>query len=206
VNRRTARGPRRVPTQDRSKRRFEQILDAAAEAFAESSYDAVTMEAVAARAETSIGSLYQFFTNKRALFNAVAARCLSRSQAAFELVSAPSNHDLPLGTALDGVIDAFAGFLTDPGFRAVWQNLQLYGDYADADAALIRGFVESTERALVRRGLREAPARRHLIATMTVQTIAALLFLAARESPAFGAKMLAETKVLLRRYLEPYLP
>src|SRR5690242_20024053 len=65
---------RRVPTQDRSRLRLERILDAAAEVFSEVGIDAATTESIAARAGTSIGSLYQFFPNKRAVFYAIVAR------------------------------------------------------------------------------------------------------------------------------------
>jgi len=49
---------RRVPQQDRGQRRVEKILDAAAEVIAEVGVQAATTNAIAARAETSVGSLY----------------------------------------------------------------------------------------------------------------------------------------------------
>ena len=60
---------RRVPTQERARRRVARILDAAALVFAEQGFEAATMEDIAARAETSIGSIYQFFPNKLAIFD-----------------------------------------------------------------------------------------------------------------------------------------
>ena len=63
---------RRVPTQERAKQRVSRIIDAAAYVFAEEGFEAATMEGIAARAETSIGSIYQFFPNKLALFDALA--------------------------------------------------------------------------------------------------------------------------------------
>src|SRR5690348_8081555 len=75
---------RRVPTQERSRKRYEQILDAAAKVFGDIGYEAATTEAIAREAETSIGSLYQFFPNKQALFDAIAARHIEKSRAAFD--------------------------------------------------------------------------------------------------------------------------
>ena len=55
---------RRVPVQERSKKRLEAILEAAARLFAGSGYEQTTMEGIAEAAGTSIGSVYQFFPNK----------------------------------------------------------------------------------------------------------------------------------------------
>ncbi|HVU12561.1 MAG TPA: TetR/AcrR family transcriptional regulator [Phototrophicaceae bacterium] len=65
---------RRTPQQARGQRRVSKILDAAAEVFAEIGYEAATTNAIAIRANTSIGSLYQFFPNKFAILNALAKR------------------------------------------------------------------------------------------------------------------------------------
>jgi AcrR family transcriptional regulator len=48
----------------RGHQRVEVLLGAAAQVFAEKGYDAATMTEIAARGESSIGSLYQFFPTK----------------------------------------------------------------------------------------------------------------------------------------------
>src|SRR6186713_2527769 len=48
----------------RGHQRVEVLLGAAAQVFDEKGYDAATMTEIAARAESSIGSLYQFFATK----------------------------------------------------------------------------------------------------------------------------------------------
>lgn len=63
---------RRSPQQARGQRRVTKILDAAAEVFAEIGYEETTTNAIAIRANTSIGSLYQFFPNKLAILNSLA--------------------------------------------------------------------------------------------------------------------------------------
>ena len=63
-----------MPQQARGQRRVSHILDAAAEVFTETGYEAATTNAIAIRANTSIGSLYQFFPNKVAILNALALR------------------------------------------------------------------------------------------------------------------------------------
>ncbi|CAN5590718.1 TetR/AcrR family transcriptional regulator [soil metagenome] len=61
---RTTTTPRRRPSQARSRETRERILDAAAHVFAEYGYAAGTTNRIAAAAELSIGSLYQYFPNK----------------------------------------------------------------------------------------------------------------------------------------------
>src|SRR5271163_3338078 len=80
--------PRKTPVQARSRERVERILDAAAVVFADAGYEAATTEAIAERAGTSIGSLYQFFPNKRALFDGVARRHLERGSELFDALLA----------------------------------------------------------------------------------------------------------------------
>ena len=57
----------RAPKRARGKQRVAELLQAAAEVFAEKGYEAATMTEIAARASAPIGSLYQFFPVKEAL-------------------------------------------------------------------------------------------------------------------------------------------
>jgi AcrR family transcriptional regulator len=63
--------PRRIPQQKRGKRRVSGFLRAAACVIAESGYERATMSAIADRAHSCIGSLYQFFPNKRSVAEAL---------------------------------------------------------------------------------------------------------------------------------------
>ncbi len=65
---------RRRPRQGRSQQRVAAILDAAEQLYAEAGYEAVSTNEIAMRADTSIGSLYQFFPNKEAILHGVAER------------------------------------------------------------------------------------------------------------------------------------
>src|SRR3978361_2528255 len=59
--------PRRRPSQERSRRRFDEILRAARALLVEVGFESFTSEQVALRAGVPIGSLYQFFGNKYAI-------------------------------------------------------------------------------------------------------------------------------------------
>jgi AcrR family transcriptional regulator len=66
--------PRRMPQQKRGYRRVAGFLRAAEAVFGEMGYELATMNAIADRAHSCIGSLYQFFPNKAALADAIRER------------------------------------------------------------------------------------------------------------------------------------
>jgi AcrR family transcriptional regulator len=68
--------PRKRPVQERSRALYARILDEAARIFDERGYHATTTNDVAAAAQVSVGSLYQYFPNKDALLVALADRHL----------------------------------------------------------------------------------------------------------------------------------
>ena len=57
----------RTPQQARSRRTREKVLAAAVACFEELGYDATTTAAIAKRAHISVGSLYSYFHDKRAI-------------------------------------------------------------------------------------------------------------------------------------------
>ena len=66
------KGSRREPRQERSQKRVASILQAAGQLLEEVGYAALTTNAIAQKAGTSIGSLYQFFPNKAAVLARLA--------------------------------------------------------------------------------------------------------------------------------------
>jgi AcrR family transcriptional regulator len=195
---------RRVPTQERSRKRVERIIEAASLVFAEEGFDAATMESIAARAETSIGSIYQFFPNKLSLFNALARHYHDKLRAFFDLLLSGPLLEQPWGDILDAGIDAFAAFHEqEPGFRAVWVGLNLTSEVVTEGEAINREFAKRIEGVLAAK-LEGLPAKmRPVVATMMVEILTAMLIVSARR-PAEAKALMTETKALLRRYLAPY--
>jgi AcrR family transcriptional regulator/transposase-like protein len=70
---------RRQPQQKRGQQRVEKILVAAAEVFAEAGFAAATIQQIADRANTAVGSIYQFFPDKLTIFHALFKEHLQRS-------------------------------------------------------------------------------------------------------------------------------
>ena len=67
-------GPRKSPSQERSRRTVDRILDAATRIFHEQGYTGATTNDIADEADISVGSLYQYFPNKDALLVALTQR------------------------------------------------------------------------------------------------------------------------------------
>jgi AcrR family transcriptional regulator len=65
---------RHEPSQHRGQQRVARLLDAAVGEFAEAGWEATTMSAIARRAQSPIGSLYQFFPNKESVARALRTR------------------------------------------------------------------------------------------------------------------------------------
>lgn len=195
---------RRVPTQERAKKRVERIIEAASHVFAEEGYEAATMEGIASRAETSIGSIYQFFPNKLSLFNALARHYHDKLRGFFDLLLAGPLLERPWPEILETGIDAFAAFHEqEPGFRAVWVGLHLTAEVITEGEAINRDFAKRIETVLAAKLARLPAKMRPVVATMMVEILTAMLIVSARR-PAEAKSLMTETKALLRRYLAPY--
>lgn len=81
MNPKASHSPRKLPTQARSRRTVDAILEAAAEVFEARGFDEATTEQIIARAGVSVGSMYQYFPNKSALVIALTERFCEDVQA-----------------------------------------------------------------------------------------------------------------------------
>lgn len=196
---------RRQPTQERSQRRYQAILDAAAASFAGFGFDATTMEGIAARAGTSIGSLYQFVPNKHALFREVVRECLLRSRTHFGRLLGPGAVPSDWRVLLDRVIDEYRGLQGDPYMQSVWRNMQLYGEWIEEDEAMTREYVAITAGLVGIWAPELGAEHRRMIAMTVVNTISLAMLQLTRIPAADGDALVTETKRMLQRYLAPYV-
>jgi AcrR family transcriptional regulator len=96
--------PRKRPTQARARQTVEAILQAAAEVFEAHGLEGGTTERIVERAGVSVGSLYQYFPNKRSLLAAVAESALAESRVLQARYLASLVADPPPDVALRGLI------------------------------------------------------------------------------------------------------
>lgn len=193
---------RRAPRQARGRQRIEAILDAAEQVLAESGYDAATTNAIATRANTSIGSLYQFFPNKDAIMQALGLRYIDRCREIFAPVLSPAAADLPIGEWIDRIVDALdSSQRANVGFKELFCSAATTPELAAADNAMHRQFIAGLDSALAARLPSLDPQRRQVCAEIGVRTAEAIMPLLAESTGERRALVLAEMKALLSGYM-----
>ncbi|HEU4404980.1 MAG TPA: TetR/AcrR family transcriptional regulator [Polyangiaceae bacterium] len=198
--------PRAVPAQARSRERYERILDAATAVFAEVGYEAATTEAIAERAATSIGSVYRFFPNKLALFQALIPRYLDQVRAIFEALVVEGPPATSWQALAERAIDAFAAYdLKTPVFRVVWMSLKVTDQLLVEGDLVNREFARRLELAFASLAPSLEPARRRVVATVVVELVSTMLAIAALRGRDLAPQIVDETKKVVIRYLEPYM-
>ncbi|WP_051304369.1 TetR/AcrR family transcriptional regulator [Calidithermus chliarophilus] len=195
---------RRLPRQLRSRRRVNRILDAAAQLFAEAGFEAATTNAIAERAGISIGSLYQYFPNKAALFRALCERYERESLAALGAVLTPDLARLEIGEVVERVVAALRqSYGTNPGLlRVLFQGHPAQGQCVP-HSSFREAMVHQVDGLLELRWPRLAPDRRRLVAEVCVQAADALFDLALKLEREAAHRAMDELKRLLLGYLEP---
>ncbi|MFI0846301.1 TetR family transcriptional regulator [Mesorhizobium sp. IMUNJ 23232] len=130
-----AAGPRRTPTQKRSRERVERMLAAATALISEQGSDALRMSEVAERAGVSIGSLYQFFPDKKAIVGTLVDRYNEAGRRCIADGLADVTNDDDMRRAFSALIDIYYKiFLAEPVMRDIWFGAQ--ADKALRDAQL----------------------------------------------------------------------
>lgn len=199
-------GPlRRVPVQGRSVARVQRMLDACAELVDEVGYEGLTTTLLAERAGVAIGSVYQFFPDKRAIVQALTLRNV---EAYLERLA----ERIPAGELADwwdGVDAAIEEYIelhrTVPGFRTLH-----FGDVVDVH--LIDAERDNNE--VIADHLAELLVRYHNVAdrprlrfalVIAVEAADALIKLAFRRQPDGDDAVLVEAKALVREYLHRHV-
>lgn len=101
--------PRKAPSQQRSARTVDRIVEAAVRVFDDVGYGAATTNEIALEARVSIGSVYQYFPNKDALLVEIARRHLAFALAAFDALIADLEPHADLNSVIGTVIDLLVG-------------------------------------------------------------------------------------------------
>jgi AcrR family transcriptional regulator len=177
------------------------MLDACAELVDEIGYDGLTTTLLAERAGVAIGSVYQFFPDKRAIVQALTMRNVDTYVE--RLSGRIANGDLAKWwDAVDAAIDEYIDMhRTIPGFRTLHfgdvVDRHLLDDERDNDTVI----AEQLGRVLVNGfGLRDEPTLAFSL-TMAVEMSDALIKLAFRRDPEGDETVLTEAKDIVRDYL-----
>jgi AcrR family transcriptional regulator len=193
---------RRAPKQERGQQRVDRILDAAAQEMARVGYEATTTNAIARRAKTSVGSLYQFFPNKEAVLYALTERYVAKMRAMHARVLGEDAVRVPMEEFYDRLVDGIAEFhRSEPGFRALFYGSTTCPHLAAAAQQLHRECTGRAEQAIAARLPGLSPEEVRLYAVINVEVIKSLMPLAEAGGETFRARMLAEAKKLMLSYM-----
>ena len=194
---------RREPQQARGQRRVDAILDATEQVLAQSGYEGVTTNAIAARANTSIGSLYQFFPNKDAILQALGIRYLDRMRDYFAPLLSPAASDLPMDVWIDRIVDTLDSCQkANVGFKELLCSAAMTPEIADAENAIHHQFITGLDSALAQRIPSLDPERRMICAEIGVRSVEALIPLLEESTGSHRALVLGQIKTLLIAYME----
>jgi AcrR family transcriptional regulator len=196
---------RRTPAQVRGERRIEMVLDAAAQLFDEVSYESATTILIAQRANTAVGSLYDFFPNKEAIARALVERFTAELRALLDGAMTDDVAQLPLDQALTQLIDPLVQWIhTQPGFRALYLKAPQVGQLSQGHQSLEHLITQRIATLLRLRYPRSKPSEVARISRICLEVVKALTALAIQDKK-INRKVITDLKVLLRAYIEKSL-
>ncbi|NTX29798.1 TetR/AcrR family transcriptional regulator [Burkholderia pyrrocinia] len=193
---------RLVPTQQRSRERFERILACASEVMIEKGCDAFRMSDIVERTGISFGSLYQYFPDKAAVigtlaerYNAVGHDCARRDLAAMKTLD-------DLHGTLARITDSYYRmFVDEPLMRDIWRATQADRALQELDRADGEFLAGLFADALAQVAPDTTRAQRSAFAELMMIQIAAAVRHAITLPPKAARQILAMFKRMLPRDL-----
>ncbi len=198
---------RRQPKQQRGQERVTRILTAAAEVFAEVGYAVATTQQIADRANTAVGSLYQFFPDKLAIFHALEAEHMAQVEIVNTQLLAKDVRR-PLIQTIDEMVDTHAQYFEHPIHKIVYLQYFLApipGLFILFDDKFDRSIVNQFATICQQRNPTLGRQKSELIAEVFHRTYNGLFLIALKSDLEHRQKLYAELKYLLHAYLNPYI-
>jgi AcrR family transcriptional regulator len=190
----------RQPQQLRGERRVETILDAAAAIIAEQGLAALTVQALADRAQTSKGSLYHFFPDLSGVLRALADRHSSALTALSSQLIADARipwADLPPSEVIDRFLAPLAYLKAHPDLLALARTPEAIG----RSTRRLTPYRDLAAHVLHRRCPRLATSQRLAGASAMVAIVDGVVGYALRADDVAPDQMMAELHRVLCAYL-----
>lgn len=197
---------RRQPQQKRGQERVEQILDAAAEIFDEVGYEAATTQMIANRAKTAIGSLYQFFPDKKAIFNALELRHIERVYVMWERLLESDVVQLPFQAFIKEINREFQELFSHTSSRIVFiQYFTANAIFKNIDDSFTEEAIAVMAKLLKKRNPAITEEKSNLLGQICVNIINVLLLLALRTNYSHRQGIFQEIEMVMLNYLRPHV-
>lgn len=143
---------RRQPSQQRSRERMELILEVASQLIVERGSGPLKMNEIADQSGMSIGSLYRYFPDKRAVIRTLAERHAAESRRCIAEALAPVRTKVELAAAFSALVDQYHALLRD---TPLMRDLS-FGMRADKELAAIELAESRACGALLAEAIRRA--------------------------------------------------
>jgi AcrR family transcriptional regulator len=196
---------RRLPKQARGEERIAAILQAAALVFHEVGFDAATTNMIAQRANTAIGSLYDFFPNKETIARRLSEQFCEDLRVLFDGILTDELVHMSLSQFIDCIIDPLVRYhQTHPGMLALWLKSQDDSRLSAVKQDLSETLAHKTASIFIMRYPQcdEASALRY--SRICMQTVQALTTLAI-DGAQVDSEVIADLKIMIRAYLQAVL-
>jgi len=152
--------PRKLPSQDRAKLRVEEILAATRAILLDSGIGGVTTASIATRAGVPVGSVYQYFPNKKAIFVELYREYLDRVHRVLERFERTGPYDQGWQVFLERIMVATHRAEFDEDVEGVLLAVsETFPELLEAEAHHMERVVDTWVRILQRLGSRWTRAK-----------------------------------------------
>ncbi len=197
---------RTLPKQKRGRQRVEAILNAASEVFAEVGYEAATIIEIAARSNTAVGSLYQFFSNKEAILFAIVERYVAAATDTFSNMPIEAFPDMTMEQSIKSILVPLREFLRDNrDFQVIFSTSRGPAFLEATIRAMDEDFLARNDAALAqaRPNLKAADRRKYSLVCMVIMK--AMLGMTNYTTELSYDEIFDELEAVYVRYLTPVM-
>lgn len=195
---------RTLPKQKRGENRVTAILNASSEVFTEVGYDEATINMIASRANTSVGSLYQFFSNKEAILQALVERYVERASAVFAGMDVEFLPDMTLEESLKRIFVPLKTFIKgNRDFQVIFASSLGSSILTEAIRAMDEAFIARTDASLAAARPNLSPRERRKYELVCMVIMKGLLGMANYTDELTLDEIFEEMEAVFLRYLEP---
>ena len=196
---------RRVPSQQRSKEKYEQVLLSAKELIGQKGNDLVTMKEISKHSGVTLPSIYQYFPDKTAILQAIMEDYFSQVRETLVTLLKDCDSMQVLSEQLNSGIDIFYTLVKDePVVSVLWASLQASVSLRELDAkdsAINAGIITDKIFSIIGE-LRKDEIRTSV--TLLVNMIGATVRLAATMPEQQGEAIIEEYKYIASLRLKSF--
>ena len=194
------------PKQKRGRQRVEAILNAASELFAEVGYESATIIEIAARANTAVGSLYQFFANKEAILQAIVERYVASATEVFANIPVEAYPGMTMEQSIKSILVPLKAFIRDNrDFQVIFATQHGPAFLEQTIRAMDEDFLARNDRALAqaRPSLSYTERRKYSLVCMVIMK--AMLGMTNYTTELTFDEIFDELEAVYIRYLTPVM-